>query len=153
MEAMAIINEAFQDSRMIEPMDETMHLFQTDDGEIIYLDIILDDFTTKELLDNVELAEELYKEHQKKINVYLICHKEVKVKEFNINSEADFSIRLANFNINPYYMVLDIIKKKLKNGESLTDEDIEALTILPLVCSDEDRHNIRKDVFNILNTI
>lgn len=153
MEAMAIINEAFQDSRMIEPLDETMHLFRTDDNEIIYLDIVLDDFTTKELLDNVELAEELYKEHQKKINVYLICHKEVKVKEFNINSEADFSIRLANFNINPYYMVLEIIKKKIENGETLTDEDIEALTILPLVCSDEDRHNIRKEVFNILNTI
>ena len=155
MEAMKLIEAVFDDNRQIEALDETMHLFKTEDNEIIYMDLIITDFTITSLLEYVEIAENLYKEHNRKVNLYLMCSDdvEVKVNEFPIKSEADFSIKVATGTINPYNMVLTVIKKKLALGELLDEDDLKMLQLLPMVCPASEKHRIRLEVFKIMNEI
>ena len=152
---MTIIRNAFKDNRQVTPIDDTLHLFRAEDGEIIYLDLQLEDFTIEELLKYVEKAENLYKEYDSKVNLCIICPSHIKmlVKEFPIKSDADFSIKVACTDLNPYKMVLDIIKKKVNNNVPLDIDDRKALELLPMVCPPSEQHEIRKEVFKILNTI
>lgn len=155
-EEMSIISDAFRDNRKVKSLDENLHLYEAEDGSIIYLDLQTQDFDTEELLQCVEIAETLYEEHHKKIYVYIICPQPFKilVKEFPIKSDANFTIKLAQCNgLNPYSMVLDVIKKKISQNIPLDSEDMEALEILPMVCPSSEKHIIRKEVFDIMNSI
>ena len=82
----------------------------------------------------VELAEALYEKNNKKISIYVICPNSINiyVREFEIKSEADFTIKLAAIEENLSQIALDIIKSKLANGGILDLEDIEMLKIIPL---------------------
>ena len=160
-----IIEETFNDKRKIKcvtpeedrKVSENVHeggdIFTTENGELIDLEFQMEDFTVDELVKYVELAEELYEKHQKQVAIYIICPDtvDVLVKECEIKSEADFVIKLARIEENPAEIILKIIKDKLKNGIFDID-DLEALTMLPLICKKEDRNHYRKECFKIINS-
>ncbi len=162
-----IIRETFNDFRKIKysPSEEDNKLlyenytggdiFITENDEIIDLEFQIDDFTADELVKFVEFAEELYDKHGKHISIYIICPNTVNVcvKECEIMSEADFTIKLTCIQGDPAHIILDMIKDKLKNGESLDEDDIVALKMLPVKCNRKDRNYFRKEYFKIMNKI
>lgn len=160
-----IIKETFNDKRKIKcflpiqnlRLPEHIHqegeLFITENYEIIDLEFQFNDFTEDELVKYVELAEALYEKNNKKISIYILCPNSANicVREFEIKSEADFTIQLAAIEEDFSQIALDIIKSKLENGELLDIEDIEILKILPLSCKKEKRNYYRKECFRIIN--
>ena len=160
-----IIKETFDDDRKIrcylpiqnlrlaEHIHQEGELFITENYEIIDLEFQFEDFTEDELVKYVELAEALYEKNKKKISIYIICPNSINicVREFEIKSEADFTIKLAAIEENLPQIALDIIKLKLDNGELLDREDIKILDILPLSCKKEERNYFRRECFKIIN--
>ena len=162
-----IIRETFNDTRTIKcpapendiVFDENIYelgdIFTTTNGEVIDLEFQIDDFTVDELVKYVEIAEKLYEINRKHVSIYIICPDtvEICVKECEIKSEADFTIKLASINENPAQIALKLIKEKLNNGEILNEDDLHALTLIPLMCKKEDRNYFRKECFEIINRI
>lgn len=158
-----IIKELFNDNRkvryippeMFEDIDLSGDVFITENMELIDLEVQLKDFDSEELTNYVELAEELYELLETHISIYVICSKSTKVlvKECEIKSEADFSIKLGCYNEDPAYVILDSIKEKMENGILLSDEDIEALSMVPVMGPKEDRHRLRRECFEIMSKI
>lgn len=153
-----IIRDVFQDEKEIEYIEDEKHesdLFRAKTGEIIYLELQMEDFDEKELARYSEIAEELYEKYQNEIFIYILCPSNfnVCVKECEIKSEADFTIKLACIKENPSHFVLEVIKNKLKNKEKLTDEDLHALSMLPVMCEKEDRLYFREECFKIMNKL
>jgi hypothetical protein len=79
----------------------------------------------------VELAEDLYEKHGQKVSIYIICPNEINVyvNEFEIPSDADFTIRLARVHQDMCKTILDGIKEKMKK-EKITEEDLYVLSRL-----------------------
>ena len=162
-----IIRETFNDPRKIKCLtpekdkkfDDNIYsggdVFTTENGEFIDLEFQLEDFTEDELVKFVEFAEALYEQHQKQVSIYLICPDtvDVLVRECEIKSQADFTIKLACIQENPAHIILDIIKNKMHNGELLDGDDLHALSILPLICKKEDKNYFRKEYFKIINNL
>ena len=48
-------------------------------------------------------------------------------------------------------MLLNIIKNKLKKGETLDNDDLYALSMMPMICKKEERNYFRKEYFKIIN--
>lgn len=69
----------------------------TEDGELIDLEIQERDYDIEDHVNYIEFAEALYEKTQKRINVYVYCIPSVKIKIqlYEIPSDADFKIRLA----------------------------------------------------------
>ena len=161
-----IIRKNFKDARKIKclipkkdlKIDENIHqggdIFTTEEGDLIDLEYQLKDFDEKELVKKVELAENLYEKHKKHISIYLLCPKHVKIlmKECEIKSEADFTIKLCCINEYSCEYILDFIKNKLKN-DTLDENDLHALSMLAIVCKKEDRNYYREEYFKIINQI
>lgn len=162
-----VIQETFNDMRAIKcatpenirKVDEDIYpggdIFTTEDGDFIDLEFQMNDFNEDELVKYVELAESLYKKHKRHVSIYIICPKGINVcvKECEIKSEADFTIKLACIQEDPCKLVLNVIKEKVKNGDLLNGEDMFALSILPVMCNPEDRNYYRKEYFRIINQI
>jgi hypothetical protein len=162
-----IIKETFNDSRRIKcitpekdrKLDDNIYpggdLFTTEDGEFIDLEFQMEDFNESELVKYVEFAEALYKKHQKQVSIYLLCPDTVNVlvRECEIKSEAEFTIKLACIQENPAHIILDIIKNKINSGELLDGDDLHALSMLPIMCKEEDRNYFRKEYFKIINKL
>lgn len=143
-----IVNQTFDDPRKLRlPPSEVKvklsgelfsegDIFQTEDGEYIYFDVQLSDFTEAELVKYVEIAEKLYEIVGKKVHIYLLCPKttHVYVNEFKIMSESDFIIRLARYPHDPAEVILNIIKRKIANNEILNEDDLNALIMIPSIC-------------------
>ena len=162
-----IIKETFNDSRRIKcitpekdrKLDDNIYpggdLFTTEDGEFIDLEFQMEDFNESELVKYVEFAEALYKKHQKQVSIDLLCPDTVNVlvRECEIKSEAEFTIKLACIQENPAHIILDIIKNKINSGELLDGDDLHALSMLPIMCKEEDRNYFRKEYFKIINKL
>jgi hypothetical protein len=162
-----IIKETSNDSRRIKcitpekdrKLDDNIYpggdLFTTEDGEFIDLEFQMEDFNESELVKYVEFAEALYKKHQKQVSIYLLCPDTVNVlvRECEIKSEAEFTIKLACIQENPAHIILDIIKNKINSGELLDGDDLHALSMLPIMCKEEDRNYFRKEYFKIINKL
>lgn len=160
-----MIRETFNDARIIKCQKSAseLHLgdditlegdiFKTEDGELIYFEVEINDFDEEELTKYIELAECLYEKHQRKISIYLLCPKdiEVLVRECPIKSEADFTIKLACSQDDIYHMILKNIKNKIKNGIHLTCDDRDILEELPVRCNKKDRHYFRVETLKIIN--
>ena len=157
------IIQVFNDKRKLEyvesadygDMFESGDLFISENNEPVFIELQMVDFDEKELADKVEIAEKLYEIHKTHSSVYIICPTsiDVTVKECEIKSEADFTIRLAAIDENPAEIVLDIIKDKLKNGKALTEEDLDILAIIPIMGLKKDRKRLREECFRIMNNI
>lgn len=162
-----LIQETFKDSRKIKchipiqnlKLEKHIHqegsIFITENDEIIDLELQITDFDEDELVKYVELAEALYETNRKHVSVYIICPNTVKicVKECEIKSESDFTIKLAAIEENPAHMLLNIIKNKLNKGEMLDNEDLHALSMMPVICKKEERNYFRKEYFKIINNL
>jgi hypothetical protein len=162
-----IIRHIFKDERKIKcvacedeiKLDDDIHpggdVFKTEEGEYIDLEFQLEDFDENELAKYVDFAERLYEKHHKHVSVYLLCPDtiNVSVRELNIKSDADFTIRLAHDGRDRCEMILERIKNKASSGEVLSCEDIDALEMLPLMCERSKRRYYRAECFKILNRI
>ena len=161
-----VIKNTFNDKRKIQcevkndiELDEGIHqggdLFKTEDGDIIDLEFQMTDFDEDELIKYVEFAEHLYCKYEKEVSVYIICPDDIKVlvKECEIKSEANFTIKLAKMGEDPCHIILDGIKQKVSSGEMLDGDDLHALSLLPVMCKKEERNYFRKEYFKIINQI
>ena len=160
-----IIHKTFNDTRKIRclapehevRLDEDVYpggvIFKTEDGEYIDLEFQLEDFDEAELVKYVDFAENLYEKHGKGVSVYLLCPDNINVlvREFEIKSDADFTIRLARIGSDPYQVALDAIKMKAQQGEVLDCDDRKMLDNIPLMCDRKDRNYFRLECFKIKN--
>ena len=157
------IREVFSDTRKIciAPkheimLDEGVHpggdIFTTEDGEYIDFETQLKDFDAEELAKYVELAEDLYEKHGQKVSIYIICANEINVyvNEFEIPSDADFTIRLARVLQDICKTILDGIKEKMKK-EKITEEDLYVLSRLHKICKKEEKHYYMLEYLKIAN--
>lgn len=162
-----IIKETFMDDKNIKchipteelELDENVHqegdFFLTEDDEFVDLEFQFVDFTEEELVKFIELAENLYEKFGKKITIYILCPKyiNVYVKEIEIMSDADFTIKLCCTNMDPCKVILDGIKNKIKNNEFLDEDDFHALAMLPVMCDKDDKHYYRSESIKIRNRV
>lgn len=161
------IKETFNDTRKIKchipteelELDENIHqegdFFLTEDGEFIDLEFQMDDFLEEDLVRYVEIAENLYEKYQKAVSIYIICPKDINVcvKEMEIMSDADFTIRLACVDPDPCKITLNCIKGKIRRQEMLTEEDFRALARLPVMCRKEERNYYLLQYIKIVNRL
>lgn len=162
-----IISKTFEDSRKIKHLNtdelnkvkklgiDRTELVKTDDNEYIYIQIQISDFGIDELSKYCKLAEDIYREFKRKVSIYILCSKNINitVKEFDIKSEAEFTIKLARIDENPSEIILRVIKEKIRNNEQLNKEDLHAISMIPLICDIKDREHYRKEYFKIMNEI
>ena len=129
-------------------------LFIADGIDMIYLSLLIDDFTEDKLLHYVKIAEDLFNEYSLSVKVYLTATNDVNVtvKECDIKSFADFTIKLARTELDVCSNILAMIKEKLSETE-LTSEDIEVLSMLPFMCKEHERDYYRKEYFKIMSEI
>lgn len=160
-----MIKDNFNDTRKIKcplpkhfiQIDDGVHkggdFFSTHDGEIIDLEFQLVDFDEEELAKYIELAENIYEKHHKHVSIYLICPKtvDVTVKECTIKSESDFTIKLYCSQLDPCEIILTGIKNKIFNNEILSEEDLLAVEMLPVMCAKKDRNYFRVESLKITN--
>lgn len=160
-----VIRKVFDDHRTLKcppcelelKLDEEQltegEIFMTDDGEIIYLDIHFQDFKEEDLVEYIEIAEKIYEIVERRVCIYILCSQStnVFVRESDIKSDADFSIKLAKDPRDFAQVILDIIKNKIKNHEKLDDTDLEIVKELPLRCHEKDRHYYRLESIKIVN--
>ena len=160
-----IIKNAFYDNRNIteEISEEERNLpadiyqggdlYKTEDGELIDLELQINDFDVDELVKYVELAEELYYAYDAPVSIYILCSKNVRIltKECEIMSEANFTIRLASPQEDIAEYLLEEIKDKLKKEKYLSEKDLNTVKMLPIICDRENRNYFRKEHFKIIN--
>lgn len=160
-----LIKDNFKDERQIKcqapehdiQLDEDVHsggdIFTTEDGEFIDLEFQHVDFDEFELAKYIDFAENLYEKHQKHVSVYILCPKNIKVcvREHKIISDADFTIKLACSQEDHSKMILDMIKRKIRNKEILDSEDRDMVERLPVMCAKEDRYYYRVESLKIIN--
>ena len=120
-----LIRKAFNDNREIveETPDEIRKVdnkfyqggsvYTTADGELIDLEIQKRDYDIEDHVNYIEFAEALYEKTGKRVNIYIYCCPSVKIniKLYEIPSEADFKIRLAQIQNNS---MIKRFKSKLK---------------------------------------
>jgi hypothetical protein len=160
-----LIRETFGDDRKIKcvtpehvrRLDDDVYpggvVFTTEEGEFIDFEYQLKDFDESELVKYVEFAENLYEKHQKKVSVYIICPKNVRVlvNECPIKSESEFTIKIACSQDDICHMILDDIKNKIRNNVCLDESDLNILADLPVKCNRRERNYFRLEYFKIIN--
>lgn len=160
-----IIKETFQDNRNIIcaipkrelQIDKNIHqggdFFQTEDMKIIDLEFQFEEFNEDELVKYVELAEDIYEKNHKPVLIYIICPKNINVtvKECEICSDADFTIKLACILQDTCKIILNGIKEKINSEEKLDEEDFEILEKLPKICDKSERSYYLKEYLKIIN--
>ena len=109
-----LIRKAFKDDREIieetpaeiRSVDKKFYqggsVYTTCDGEFIDLEIQKRDYDIEDHVNYIEFAEALYEKHKKKVNVYIYCYPTIKInlKLYEIASEADFKLKLAQIQNN-----------------------------------------------------
>lgn len=149
-----LIKNMFHDNREMKKINKLYNIYETNDNEIVAIRIHLGDFTPESLADYTEEAEELYDRFNKAINIYIAMDKngKITVSEHTIKSEADFTIKLGQTSIDPCKTLLDEIKQKIKN-KSYEQKDIDILQLIPIFAKQEDRKEIRTEVFKLLEMV
>ena len=108
-EEIKLIRKAFRDERKIiertpdeiRSVDKQFYqggsVYTTEDGELIDLEIQERDYDIEDHVNYIEFAEALYEKTKKRVNVYVYCAPSVKIniQLYEIPSDADFKIRLA----------------------------------------------------------
>ena len=108
-EEIKLIRKAFKDGRkIVERTPDEMRrvdkkfyqggsVYTTEDGELIDLEIQERDYDIEDHVNYIEFAEALYEKTKKRVNVYVYCAPSIKIniQLYEIPSDADFKIRLA----------------------------------------------------------
>lgn len=149
-----LIKDMFRDDRKMNKIKNLYNTYETNDNEIVAIRLHIGDFTAESLAEYTEEAENLYFKFNKTVNLYIAMDKtgEVKVTEHSIKSEADFTIKLGQINVDPCKVLLDKIKQKIENN-TYEQQDIEMLQLTPLFAKEENRTEIRTEVFKLLEMI
>ena len=149
---MSIVKDTFKDYRRMEEVG--VDTFKTEDNEIVITKIQIGDFTPKALAEYTVLCEDAYEKYNTKINLYIIMDPlaKVTVKQMEIKSKADFTIKLALSNEDPIEKMIKLIGEKITNGTA-TQEDYEALKMIPVNCKKEDRLYYRQKTLEMLNMV
>jgi hypothetical protein len=140
-------------------IDRNIHqggdIFITSDGKFIDLEFQTVDFTPEELAKYVEFAEELYEKYGKNISVYLICPNNINVylREFEIPSKSDFTIKLACIPEDPCEIILNGIKTKIEDDEILDKDDLNLLGELHDMCEKKDKKYYLTQYIKIVNRL
>ena len=142
----------FNDYRRMKEIGED--IYRTNDNDIVMTKIHLGDFTTESLANYICEVEDAYDEYHTHINLYIAMDPagDVLVEEREIKSHADFSIKLAVLDGNPVEIALHTIGAKIADG-TYTQEDLDVLQILPMMCKGEDRKDCRKRVLDLLEMV
>lgn len=161
------IKETFDDERKIvssvkvgdlkidcDIADES-DIFITSDGDFIYLEFQQENFTERELAKFIGFAEEIYKKYGQDVSIYILCPKniEVCVREFEIFSDASFTIKLACIDEDPCEIILNEIKEKIRAHQMPDEEDIRKLAKLRKWCRKEDRQYYLMEYVKIVNRL
>lgn len=124
-EQIDLIRKAFKDNReIIEETPEEIrkvkegiypggYVFTTADDEFIDLEIQTRDYDIEDHVNYIEFAEALYEKHEKRVNIYVYCIPSIKIniQLYEIISDADFKIRLAQMQNNS---MINRIKSRIK---------------------------------------
>ena len=147
-----IAEKYFNDYRTMEEIGP--ETYKTEDDEIVITKIHTGDFSPKRLAKYIELCEDSYDKYNTRINLYIIMdpNANVTVKQMDIKSHADFTIKLACGKIDPIETALKLIGQKIIEGTA-TQKDYEELEMLPLQCKKEKRLYYREKVLEMLNMI
>jgi hypothetical protein len=147
-----LIMDLFNDDRRMEQIGED--IYRTSDNDIVMTKIHLGDFTTESLANYICEVEDAYDEYHTCINLYIAMDPtgDVLVEERDIKSHADFTIKLAVLDGNPVEIALQKIGAKIVDG-TYTQEDIDVLQTLPMMCKREDRKECRKKVLDLLEMV
>ena len=119
---------------------------------VIGVKAILGDFGPEELADIVEIAEELYSRHSRPVILCLAMNRtnRVLVREMEIKSEADFTIKLAVIDMSR--IAIEVIKEHIANGTA-DDADRQVLEAMPMMVHGDERKAIRKECFGLLSQL
>ena len=131
------------------------NIYVTDTDElIVFIQRMSFVFDEEVLATYIEMAEELYKETNVHISIFVLAIDcEITMNECNIPSEADFAIKLKVMN-DPIDIVLSEIERKVYEGIKVDEEEMEFIKILPMLISDEEkRKEIRIRWLRIMNKI
>ena len=165
--SLEVIRETFDDNRKIVSsvkvgdlkingdIPQEGDIFITSDGDFIYLGFQQENFTEEELAKYIEFAEETYEKYGQNISIYVICpqHINVCVREFEIFSEASFTIKLACVDEDPCKIILNGIKEKIRADGMPDEEDLKALAKLHKWCRKEDKHYYLMEYIKIVNRL
>lgn len=97
------MEQVFRENRNLSKIKDTPEgaVYIAQDNEIVYLELLVRNFTIHELSRITKISENLYDEFKAKVTAYVICTENIMLKnEFEIPSKANFIIKLANININ-----------------------------------------------------
>jgi len=125
-EEIKLIRKAFKDERKIvertpdemRSVDKKFYqggsVYTTEDGELIDLEIQERDYDIEDHVNYIEFAEALYEKTKRRVNVYVYCVPSIKIniQLYEIPSEADFKIRLAQLKSGSKIKRLKSILKK-----------------------------------------
>ena len=159
---LGIIRNVFADSRNMEyvPEDEVLvddfdgDVFITEDNELVLLRLCMSVFDESVLASTVCAAEDFYTEYDKRVNMYIISlNGDVTVRECNIKSFADFTIKLGVAGHAVCSMILESIKSKFNDDGVLSENDLDLLGMLPLMCARDEREFYRKEYLCMLNKV
>ena len=148
------INEKINETNFITS-DEIGEIYTDDNGRFGNFKLQSCDFDAEELSKRVEIAESIYELYKKPVTIAVLCPKDVDVlvKECPIKSEADFTIKLSTLADDTCSNLLKFIKNKTQNNEKLSAEELEVLSILPIMCKKEERHYYRTQYLNIISNL
>ena len=125
-EEIKLIRKAFKDERKIvertpdemRSVDKKFYqggsVYTTEDGELIDLEIQERDYDIEDHVNYIEFAEALYEKTKRRVNVYVYCAPSIKIniQLYEIPSEADFKISLAQLKSGSKIKRLKSILKK-----------------------------------------
>lgn len=149
---MSIAKTIFGDRRSMTQIG--VDKYKTEDNQIVVIKIHEGDFTPKKLAEYVEFCEETYDKYEVLINLYVVMDPQGKitVKQMDIKSYADFTIKLACGKKDPCLIALETIGRRIADGIA-TQEDYESLKLLPLQCKKEERLFFRQKTLELLNMV
>lgn len=162
-----VVKETFDDHRKIVSsvkigdlnlecgLPEDCDIFITSEGDFIYLEFQQENFTETELAKFIGFAEEIYEKYGQDISIYILCPKNIDicVREFEIFSDASFTIKLACIDEDPCQIFLNEIKEKIRAHQRPDKEDLEKLARLRKWCRKEDRQYYLMEYVKIVNRL
>lgn len=153
MNTLEIIRNSFKDKRDMFEINKNLFLLTKEAG-LVKFQFYFGDITPEVLAEITEECETLWKEYGLPIFHYsmLDSKSRVTVPEGTIKSEADFTIKVAMMKEDPISIMLKIIEEKI-NENSITEMDINALHIIPMMADENKKTETKIKTEELLNRI
>lgn len=130
-------------------------VFETQENELISLDIIDEDFDKKQLEKYKKYGEELYEKSQKLVSIYILCVKQATNKlnsdEIKFNGKLLFKIDKMDYSYN--YKIFRIMSEFVKNKVKFGRDDLIVLSMIPKMGPSEDLRYMRIECLKLWKEI